>query len=117
MNIEEIRNYCLSKDFVTESLPFGDDALVFKVAGKMFLLANLDGPLRISIKASPDEVIERQEKYPEAIPAYHMNKQHWVSVVVEQVADLNRLRNWIDRSYELVLLSLPKKQQQALKGI
>ncbi len=74
MNIEDIREYCISKTAVTESLPFGDDTLVFKVAGKMFLLANLNGPLRINIKASPEDVIDRIDRYAEALPGYHMNK-------------------------------------------
>jgi predicted DNA-binding protein (MmcQ/YjbR family) len=102
MNIEELREYCLHKKDVTESLPFGDDTLVFKVSGKMFLLANLDGPMRMNLKASPDEVTDRLEHYPEAKPGYHMNKKHWITVDMQLVTDIDRIREWIDRSYELV---------------
>ncbi len=112
MNIEELRDYSLSKPAVAESLPFGDDTLVFKVAGKMFLLANLDGPLRINIKASPEDVIDRIDRYAEALPGYHMNKKHWISVDMETASDYNRIKQWIDESYQLVLTSIPKKQRE-----
>jgi predicted DNA-binding protein (MmcQ/YjbR family) len=115
MHIEAIREYCLLKPFTSESMPFGDDTLVFKAAGKMFLLANLDGPLRISIKAKPEDVIERLEKYTEVIPAYHMNKQHWIAVEMENITDSSLIKNWIDNSYDLILRSLPKRKRQELK--
>jgi len=82
MNIEEIRSYCIQKVYVTEGMPFGDDTLVFKVADKMFLLANLEGPLSINLKASPEDVIDRIERFPEVHPGYHMNKKHWITVKV-----------------------------------
>lgn len=109
MNIEEIRYYCLAKPFTTESMPFGDDTLVLKAGGKMFLLANLEGPLRLNLKAMPENVVAYQEHYPEAIPAYHMSKVHWVSVDVELCNDSDRLRSWIDDSYQLIIDSLPRK--------
>lgn len=114
MNIEDIRTYCLEKKAVTEGLPFGDDTLVFKVAGKMFLLANLEGPLSINIKASPEEVIDLIERFPEARPGYHMNKKHWISVDIDYNSDLLRIQSWIDRSYELVVNSLPRKVQEEI---
>lgn len=116
MNIEDIRTYCLEKKAVTEGLPFGDDTLVFKVAGKMFLLANLEGPLSINIKASPEEVIDLIERYPEARPGYHMNKKHWISVDIDNDSDLPRIQSWIDRSYELVVSSLPRKAQEEIRN-
>jgi len=104
----------LSKPFTTESLPFGDDTLVFKAVDKMFLLANLDGPLRISIKALPEDVIDRLENYPEVIPAYHLSKKHWMAVEMENVSDTRRIKSWIDQSYDLIIKSLPKKKKQDL---
>jgi predicted DNA-binding protein (MmcQ/YjbR family) len=118
MNIEDIRSYCLMKIAVTEGLPFGDDTLVFKVAEKMFLLANLEGPLSINIKASPEEVIDRIERFPDARPGYHMNKKHWISVDIDDNSDLQLIQSWIDRSYELIVNSLPRKvQDELLKSV
>jgi predicted DNA-binding protein (MmcQ/YjbR family) len=114
MNIEELREYCLAKKMVTESLPFGDDTLVFKVAGKMFLLANLDGALQINLKARPEDVADRLSRYAEAVPAYHMSKTHWIMIDMEKVTDFKRLMNWIDESYMLVIDGLPKAKQKEL---
>lgn len=114
MNIEEIRLYCLSKPATSEDMPFGDDTLVFKVGGKMFLLANLDGPLKINIKATPEDVTHRLEHYPEAEPGYHMHKKHWITVDIARVNDFHRLKSWIDISYCLVLNGLPAKLRNNL---
>ncbi len=75
MDVEEIREYCLSKTGVTEGFPFNDTALVFNVAGKMFGLLDLSEESRgISIKCDPELAIELREQHPEVIPAYHFNK-------------------------------------------
>ena len=75
MNIEKIREYCLSKTAVTESFPFNDTALVFKVAGKMFALLDLSENSRgISLKCDPELAIELREQHSEVTPAYHFNK-------------------------------------------
>ena len=75
MNIEKIREYCNSKPGVTESLPFNDTALVFKVMDKMFALLDLSEDSRgISLKCDPELALELREQYPEVTPAYHFNK-------------------------------------------
>ena len=74
MNIEEIREYCLSKKGVTESFPFDDETLVFKVMDKLFALANLDGELSINLKCDPENAIQLRAQYPSILPGYHMSK-------------------------------------------
>ena len=75
MNIEEIREYCLGKPGVTESLPFNDTALVFKVAGQTFALLAMSNESRgISLNCDPELAIELREQYPEVTPAWHFNK-------------------------------------------
>ena len=75
MDIEFIREYCLSKKEVSESFPFNDTALVFKVAGKMFALLDLSVDSRgISLKCNPKLAIELREHHPEVTPAWHFNK-------------------------------------------
>jgi len=49
------------------------------------------------------------------IPAYHMNKQHWIAVEMENITDSSLIKNWIDNSYDLILRSLPKRKRQELK--
>jgi len=111
MNIEELRDYCLSKKDVTESFPFNEVILVFKVSGKAFLLADIrNKPVRFNVKCEPDRAIQLREEYECVLPGYHMNKKYWNTVVADGSAPLRMLRQWIDESYELVAAGLPKKK-------
>ena len=111
-----LRTYCLSKPAVEETLPFGPDTLVFKVAGKVFLLAGLDNdPLSFNVKCDPDLAIELRERYDAVQPGYHMNKKHWNTVTVDGSVSGKLLKEWIDHSYELVVDSLPAKVRAELR--
>lgn len=114
MNIEEIREYCLSKPGVTECFPFDETTLVFKVMGKMFCLVNLDGETGLSLKNSPEKVIEMRERFPAVMPAWHFNKVHWNRVMVDFSVPPAQLREWIDESYELVVCGLTRKLKEEL---
>jgi predicted DNA-binding protein (MmcQ/YjbR family) len=104
MNIEQLREYALSKPGTEETLPFGPDTLVYKVNGKMFLLAGLDNdPLQFNVKCNPDTAVELREQYPDTVlPGYHMNKKHWNTIVVDGVLTVKQLKQLIDDSYLLV---------------
>lgn len=113
MLIDEFRDYCLSKKGVSESMPFDQHTLVFKVGTKMFALASLDKiPLRVNLKCAPDRAIILREEYPEVVlPGYHMNKTHWNTLVMN--ATLSRLlsKELIDHSYDLVYTAMTKKEK------
>jgi predicted DNA-binding protein (MmcQ/YjbR family) len=116
MNLEEIREYCLSKPGVTEGFPFNDTALVFKVGGKMFALLDLSDDSRgISLKCDPDLAIELREQYPDVTPAWHFNKQHWNGVNLKGNISDAQLKEWINHSYLIVVNSLPKSKKETLK--
>lgn len=103
MNIETLREYCLSKPGAEESFPFGGDTLVFKVKGKIFLLVGLDSePLQFNVKCNPDRALELRENYSCVIPGYHMNKKHWNTIIVDGSVSDQRLKEWIEDSYRLV---------------
>lgn len=108
MNIEELRDYCIVKEDVVEELPFGPDTLVFKVKGKIFALANLEGPLRVNIKCDPERSIILREEFESIIPGYHMNKKHWNTLIMDGSIPVNLVKELIDLSYNLVNQS--KKQ-------
>ncbi|MCB0583599.1 MAG: MmcQ/YjbR family DNA-binding protein, partial [Phaeodactylibacter sp.] len=73
MNIEEFREYCLSKKGVEETFPFGEDTLVFKVMGKIFAITGLDSAeFAVNLKCDPDRAIELREQHPEVRPGWHM---------------------------------------------
>lgn len=110
MDLEEFREYCLAKAGVNESTPFGEDVLVFKVAGKIFALASLDEvPSTANLKCDPDLALELRDRYEEVRPGYHMSKKHWNTIELEGRIPAVELRRMIDHSYELVVKSLPKK--------
>ncbi len=118
MDVEDVRNYCLAKQGVTEELPFGPDALVFKVAGKMFALAALETvPFKVSLKCDPEKAIALRDEFPDYIEgAYHMNKKHWNSLQTESLPP-KLIKELIDHSYSLVVSGLPKKLQQELQKL
>jgi len=111
MNIEELREYCISKPAVTESFPFDESTLVFKVAGKMFLLTDLVDAFSMNIKNSPEKVIELREQYPCVLPGYHMNKIHWVTVMIDGTIEDSLLQQWIDESYNLIISGFSRKEK------
>ena len=111
MNIEEIRDHCLAKPGVTEGLPFGEDTLVFKVGGKIFLLISITDSTHFNVKCDPERAVELREQYTEVQPGYHMNKKHWNTVSTDGNLIRQQLSEMIDHSYELVLKSLPKNLQ------
>lgn len=116
MNIEQLRDYCLLKKRVEETLPFGPDTLVFKVAGKVFLLTGLnEEQLSFNVKCDPDKAIELREEFSCVLPGYHMNKKHWNTIVVDGSVSTKQLKEWIDHSYDLVVESLPKKTRDSLR--
>ncbi len=117
MNIEDVREYCLSKKGVTEGFPFSDTALVFKVAEKMFALLDLTEDSRgISLKCDPELAIELREQFSDVTPAYHFNKKHWNGIsLLGNISD-NLIKEWIDHSYTIVVKGLPKSKQAELKS-
>lgn len=112
MNIEQFRQFCLSLPHVTEGFPFGGDTLVFKVHGKMFALTNVDLFESINLKCQPELAVELREQYPAVLPGYHMNKQHWNTIVMDGSLPGSLLKEWITLSYQLVWQSLPKKRRE-----
>ena len=101
MNIETLREYCISKKGATEGFPFGEDTLVFKVNGKIFALVSLDEDLSINLKCEPSFALELRERYASVTPGYHMNKKHWNTVSLDGSVPDKEIFSWIDHSYEL----------------
>lgn len=108
MNIEEFRDYCLSKKAVTEGFPFDETTLVFKVAGKMFALTDTESPFSINLKCDPERAIELRETYSSVLPGYHMNKQHWNTIEIDGSIPDKLIYEWTDHSFDLIVHSLPK---------
>ncbi len=117
MNIETLREHCISKQGVTEGFPFNETTLVFKVAGKMFCLTSLEGDFSVNLKNKPEKNIELREKYNAVKPGYHMNKEHWNTIEIDGTISDEMIFQFIDDSYNLIVKSLPKKKQEELNEI
>lgn len=103
MNAEELRDYALSLKNVTESFPFGEDTLVFKVDAKIFLLVSLgSSPLQFNVKCNPEKAVELREQYSCVLPGYHMNKKHWNTIIIDGTLTKTQLMEQIKNSYSLV---------------
>ena len=114
MNIESFRAYCLSKPGTTEETPFGPDTLVMKVCGKMFSLTDINNFKHVALKVVPENGEMLREQYPSVVPAYHMNKKHWINVVMDGGISDKLVKKWIDESYDLVVKGLTKKERLKL---
>ncbi|MEL6810192.1 MAG: MmcQ/YjbR family DNA-binding protein [Bacteroidota bacterium] len=119
MNIEEFRDYCLAKKGVTESFPFDEHTLVFKVMGKMFALTGLERkPSQVNLKCDPERSVALREEYDGLIfGGYHMNKLLWNTVVIEDRVPHELLLELIDHSYDLVVEKLTKKARAELENL
>lgn len=118
MDLDDFRTYCLSKKGVTEELPFGPDALVFKVMGKMFALTPLDNPdFIVSLKNTPDKNQELRAEFPGIQGAFHMNKTHWSMFQMNEGIPSSILKACTDESYDLVVSGLTKKLKAELAGL
>lgn len=109
MDIERLRTYCLNLPDVTEGFPFDQTTLVFKVAGKIFLLTDLEGQFSMNLKCDPSLALELREQYPVVKPGYHMNKVHWNTILIDGTISDSILIEWINHSYNLVARKNKKK--------
>ena len=118
MHIESFRAYCLQKKGVTESFPFNETALVFKVLDKMFALTSVDNPeFQINLKCNPERSLFLREEYHQITPAFHMNKKHWNTIWVTPDFPRDLLVELIDHSYDLVVAKMTKKNRELLLNL
>lgn len=118
MTHDDLRNYCLALTGTGEDFPFGPEAAVFKVIGKMFAIIPVDEtPQTISLKCDPIEVPLLREKYEAVQPGYHLNKTHWNTVTINSDLPDDLMLEMVEDSYLLVRQKLTKKVQKELEGM
>lgn len=119
MNIEQLREYCLKKKAVTEEFPFDEQTLVFKVLGKMFVIAPLDkwdkGESSITLKCDPDYTIELREQYSSIHSGPYISNKHWNTIeIYKSELSPKFIFELIDHSYEMVIKAMSKKLRSTL---
>ncbi len=124
MNIEDFREFCLSFKGAHEKMPFGKakseydrNLLVFCVLDKWFCFVNIDVFDFCDIKCRTEQIEELQDRYEGIVPAYHMNKKHWISVRFDRDVPDKVIESLVRQSYELVVSSLPEKEKEALQSM
>ncbi len=118
MNLKPLTTQLLSKKGATEETPFGPEALVYKVMGKMFALVAWEGdPLSVTLKCDPGQALLLRDVYPAVQPGYHMNKTHWNTVTIDGTIPDAELMGMIDDSYELVVKSLTRAKRETLSRL
>lgn len=117
MDLSDACSLCLSLPGAEETTPFGPDALVFKTGGKMFALTVPDDfPPRLNLKCDPVRAVELREAYEGITPGYHMNKQHWNTVLLDGSVPSALVRELILHSHALVVKSLSSAMRRQLNG-
>lgn len=108
MDIEQLRDYCLSLPFVEEVMPFGEDNLCYRLGGKIFLMIDLgEHSMFANMKCLPEFAIELRERYHGVQPGWHMNKRHWNSVYYHSDVEDKLFLRLVRHAYNTLLASLP----------
>lgn len=116
MTPDDVRSFCLSLPHAVEDTPFGPEALVYKVAGKMFaLLLADDVPPRLNLKCEPDYALELRDRHAAIRPGYHMNKRHWNTLTLDGSLPARLVRELIRHSYDRVIAGLPARQREGIR--
>ena len=116
MDIKTLKDYCLQKKGSITDYPFGEEALVIKVAGKMFALLPVGAkPPRINLKCDPTWAEVLRQTYTAVTPGYHMSKRHWNTIIVDGSIPDAEIFEMLDHSYELVVKGLSKVERGKLK--
>jgi predicted DNA-binding protein (MmcQ/YjbR family) len=115
MDIDRLRQLCLSFPGVTEQIQWGSD-LLFKVGGKMFAAAPLEpAPVCLSFKASPEHFAELTERVG-IIPAPYLARAQWIALETREALPAEELATLLRESYELIVAKLPKKVREYLSA-
>lgn len=111
----ELKRYLLAKPEAVEDYPFGPEAAVYKVLGKMFALVyHQQGECRVNLKCDPVEAMELRHVFDAVLPGYHMNKKHWNTVRLDGSLPMGEIQRMVDNSYRLVVKGLKKAERQGL---
>ena len=117
MDIESIREYCLSLPKVTEDFPFDDTTLVFRIGGKIFAMMDLEDASKLTLKSDPNQALTLRDKYSEISGAWHMNKKYWNQLnLYGQLSD-TLVKQLIRHSYSEVVKKFPKRRQQEFPNL
>jgi len=118
MNLRILKKHLLSKPLSIEDYPFGPEPMVVKMMGKMFALVSIDvNPLKITLKCDPNDAQIQRAMYSSIKPGYHMNKEHWNTITLDESIPDEIIIQMIDESFHLVIKGLKKKDRDSILGM
>lgn len=109
MNIEEVRDYCLSLPQVTEDFPFDETTLVFRIERKIFAMVDLENTEWFVLKCDPEYALDLRERHSEISGAWHMNKKYWNQLNLFGALQDELIKHLIRHSYNEVVKKLPRR--------
>ena len=109
MNIESVREYCLSLPQTTEDFPFDESTLAFRIEGKIFAMVDLEKTEWFVLKCNPERALELRDRYTDISPAWHMNKKYWNQLNLYGALPDKLIRTLICHSYNEVVKKIPKR--------
>jgi predicted DNA-binding protein (MmcQ/YjbR family) len=113
--MESVRAVASELPEVTEEQPFGEGIPVFKVAGKVFAIWDLDDrPSRVTLKCDPDLALELRAQYAAVTPGYHTNKRLWNTIVLDGTVPDDEVAELIRHAWEQAVASLRKADRDRL---
>ena len=115
MDIESLRDYCLSLPLATEDFPFDESTLVFRIAGKIFAMVDLENTEWFVLKCNPDYALTLRDAHPEITSAWHMNKKHWNQINLYGTLTDELIQSLIRHSYNEVLKKLSRRVREEQK--
>jgi len=68
----------------------------------------------MNLKCDPDEAVMLRDIFPSVIPAYHMNKSQWNSIILDGSIPKGEIERMMDNSYMLVVSKMTKKDQASI---
>ena len=118
LTADQLKSVCLDQPSAEETFPFSAELSVFKVGGKVFALSDLGAaPLKISLKCVPEVAVKLRIEYPAVTAGYHLNKQHWNTVLLDGTVPDSLVREMIEDSYDLVRAKLPRAVRLTLGDV
>lgn len=115
MDLKELKSYLSSKKEAIASYPFDETTLVYKVAGKMFaLIAEDNNPLSINLKCDPEDAQILRGMHKSILPGYHMNKEHWNTIILDGSLPDKLIEEMVNDSYTLIVNKLKAADRNRL---
>ena len=110
-----LKDYLLNKPETLLDFPFGNDVYVFKVKNKMFaLLGYRNDQLSLNLKCDPEEALMLRDIFEAISAGYHMNKQHWNTIIIDGSVPKGEMERMMDNSFKLVVSKMTKKDQTSI---